>query len=241
MKAITNTDIIESRSKWAKRVAPLTMAFLFGGLLVNFYSFSRPEYFQLAVIMIGVGFFLSLISSSLVNNWVKEPRSDQALSATLRKFGNDYILFNYTSSLAPHILLTPARLYVVITRRHSGRIQVNGQRFSRKLSFVRLLRYFADEGLGVPFKEAQGQIYKLHKLLADHLPDGTVPDIEGLVIFTNKEVDLVVNEPVMPVLTASELKLYLREHDKAKSISAQTRAKLIELLGNGYPPITSKK
>ena len=32
MKAFTNTNLIETRAKWAKRIAPLTMFFLIGGL-----------------------------------------------------------------------------------------------------------------------------------------------------------------------------------------------------------------
>ena len=90
MKAFTNTEIIENRSKWAKRLAPLTMLFLVGGLITNFLSFSQPAYFQYTLILLAIGFFMSIISSSLVNNWVKEPRADTVLETTLKKFGNEH-------------------------------------------------------------------------------------------------------------------------------------------------------
>ena len=44
MQVITNTEIIESRSKWAKRVSPAAMLVLMGGFVLNLYSFDKPEY-----------------------------------------------------------------------------------------------------------------------------------------------------------------------------------------------------
>ena len=239
MRAFTNTGIIENRTQWAKRIAPLTMIFLVGGLIVNFISISRPQYFQFAVIMLIVGFFLSMASSYLVNHWVREPRSDQTLAATLKKFGNDYILFNYTS-VASHILLTPTRLYVIIVRQQDGEISVNGQRFSRKFSLMRLVRFFVDEGLGAPASEAQGKINKLQKKVATDLGDDGVSEIKALVLFTNKDVQLKINDPALPVLTTSQFKLYLRNHDKHKAISTETRNKLIEILGSGHAEMRKK-
>ena len=236
MKTFTNISMVENRAKWAKRVAPVTMIFLFGGLIINFISFNRPEYFQYAVISLGIGFVLSMVSSNLVNNWVREPRADQTLSATLKKFGNDFILFNYTSAAA-HVLLTPTRLYVVIVRRQAGEITVNGERFSRKFSFIRLLRFFAEEGLGIPGGEVRNKRKKLYDLLKAELDDDAIPEISGLVVFTSKDVVLNLNAPTLPVLTTSELKLYLRENDKSKLISAKARNQIIEILGQDYEQI----
>jgi hypothetical protein len=239
MKAFTNTDIIETRAKWAKRVAPLTMVFLVGGLITNFMSFNQPEYFRYTVILLAIGFILSLVSSHLVNNWVREPRSDQTLLATLKKFGNDYVLFNYTS-LAPHLLLTPSRLYVLVVRRQGGEVRVKGNRFSRPFSFIRILKFFTEEGLGVPNSEAQSHLKKLQKLLSQHLENEAIPELQALVIFTNKDVSLILDEPALPVIAANQLKSYLRDRDKTKNISATTRNQLITILGNEYPEAKSK-
>jgi hypothetical protein len=149
MKVITNTDIIENRSKWARRVSPLAMLVLLAGFLVNlysiFYGIDRPEFTQYTLILLTIGFILAIVSSHLVNRWVREPRADQVLSTVLKKFGKDYVLFNYTIS-PPHILLTPSRTYVIVVKRQSGQITVKGDRFSRKFSWGRLFRFFADEG-----------------------------------------------------------------------------------------------
>lgn len=239
MKAFTNTNIIETRAKWGKRVAPLTMVFLGGGLITNFMSFNQPQYFRYTVILLALGFILSLVSSHLVNHWVREPRSDQTLLATLKKFDNDYLLFNYTS-VAPHLLLTPTRLYVLVVRRQGGEITVKGNRFSRPFSFIRIFRFFTEEGLGMPNSEAQSHLKKLQKLLAQHLAADAIPELQGLVIFTHKDVNLILEAPTLPVLTASKLKLYLRDHDKTKNISAITRNQLITILGNEYSETKNK-
>ena len=97
MKVVTNTELVESRAKWGKRIAPVTLIFLVGGLITNFLSINNPEYFRMTLILLFIGFISAIFSSNLVNNWVREPRSDQILAQLLKKFGNDYLLFNYTT------------------------------------------------------------------------------------------------------------------------------------------------
>ena len=234
MQVITNTAIIESRSKWAKRVSPLAMLVLVGGFMLNLYSFDKPEYTQYTFILLMIGFVLAIVSSHLVNRWVREPRADQVLTNTLKKFSKEFILFNYTTS-PPHILITPSRLYVIVVKRQSGQITVNGQRFSRKFSWIRLLRFFADEGLGAPGAEAENGISKLQKLLSTHLGEGEeLPEVKALIVFTDKNVELVVNDPVMPVMRSNELKAYLRQQDKQHVIAGPLRNELVEIIGGKF-------
>ncbi|MEM7344822.1 MAG: nuclease-related domain-containing protein [Chloroflexota bacterium] len=235
MKAITNTDIIANRSVWARRVAPFTMIFLIGGLVTNFMSFNRPEYFQYTLILLALGFIFATISSTLVNRWVREPRADQILSTTLKKFGNDHILFNYTTAI-PHILLTRTRLYVIVTKHHGGQIAVKGRRVTRKFSWRRVFRFFAEEGIGAPINEAQSRVNRLEKLLSQTLSSDEIPEIKPIVIFTDKTMDLTVTDPEIPVMQSNGLKSYLRENDKQKLVSAELRQKITQILDGGYSP-----
>ena len=84
MKVVTNTKIIETRVKWAKRIAPLTMLFLIGGLITNFMSINQPEYFRITMILLAIGFVFAIFSSYLANRWVREPRADQILENMLK-------------------------------------------------------------------------------------------------------------------------------------------------------------
>jgi hypothetical protein len=233
MKAITNTEIIASRAKWAKRIAPLTMLFLVGGLITNFMSIKQPQYFQPTLVLLAVGFIFATVSSYLTNRWVREPRADQVLTNALKKFGNDYILFNYTSTPA-HILLTPNRLYVLVVKQQDGKITVNGRRFARSFSWKLFFRYFADEGLGSPATEAENGAGKLHKLLSQQVPAEDLPEIAPVVLFSNKDVDLTITDPAVPVIRANEFKTFLRDEQKGKQISASQRQTLTRLMGGNW-------
>jgi hypothetical protein len=233
MRVHTNTEIIQSRAKWAKRIAPLTMLFLIGGLITNFMSMSQPQYFQPTLILLALGFVFATVSSHLVNRWVREPRADQVLATTLKKFGNDFVLFNYTAPL-PHVLLTPSRLYAVIVKNQDGQITVNGRRYSRKFTWNRFFRFFADEGLGSPTAEAENRLDKLEKFLRKNLAEEEIPELKPLILFTHKNVELIVNNSDIPVMRTNELKTYLREQEKNRAISATQRQKLIQLLGGQW-------
>lgn len=233
MRAITNTEIIKQRVTWAKRIAPLTMLFLIGGLVTNFMSINRPEYFRITLVLLAAGFVFATISSYLTTRWVREPRADQILTNILKKFGNDFVLFNYTSPPS-HVLLTPTRLYVITVKQQDGQITVSGNRFSQKITWKRFIRLFADENLGAPASEVQKGVKKLGKLLEKHLPAEEIPDIQPLIIFSNKDAHLYVNNPVVPVMRSNELKTYLREENKTKNISAPQRQKLTQIIGGKW-------
>jgi hypothetical protein len=233
MKAITNTQIIESRSKWAKRIAPLTMLFLVGGLITNFLSINQPEYFRPTLILLALGFVFATISSNLTNRWVKEPRADQILASLTKKFSNEFVLFNYTTSPA-HILLTPSRLYVIVVKQQDGAVKVDGNRFSRNFNWKVLFRFFADEGLGSPASDAEKGVKKLDKLLRIELAEEEIPEIAPLVLFSNKNVELAITDPAVPVIKGNEFKSYLRENNKEKNISAQQRHSLAEIIGGQW-------
>jgi hypothetical protein len=230
MRVYTNNNIIQSRAKWAKRIAPLTMLFLIGGLITNFMSMSQPQYFQPTLILLALGFVFATTSSHLVNRWVREPRADQVLTTTLKKFGNDFVLFNYTVP-PPHVLLTPNRLYAIVVKNQDGQTIVNGRRYSRKFTWNRFFRFFADEGLGSPAAEAENRLDKLEKFLRKNLTDEEMPELKPLILFTHKDAELIVNDSDIPVMRTNELKTYLREQEKNRVISPAQRQKLTQILG----------
>lgn len=231
MKVVTNTQLVESRSKWAKRLAPFTMLFLVGGLITNFLSISQPEYFRPTLILLALGFVSAIISSNLVNNWVREPRADQVLTQSLKKFGNDYMLYNYTGPIR-HVLIAPDGLYAIVVKNHDGEITVNGRKVSRKFTWKRLIRMFADEGLGSPVAEAENRAGKLAKSLNKEFPEMDVPPVKPLLLFSNKEAQVLINQPDVPALTTSQIKTYLREEGKNRVVSANVRKQLAAYLDN---------
>lgn len=229
MKVVTNTALVESRAKWGRRIAPLTMIFLIGGLITNFLSINQPNLFKPTMVLLALGFVSAIVSSHLVNNWVREPRADQVLSQLLKKFGNDYALFNYTSP-ASHALVAPNGLYVIVVKNHDGQITVDGRRISKKFNWRRVFRLLADEGVGAPIAEAEKQARKLHNFLDKNLEDEEIPEVQPLLLFSNKNLELIVNEPAIPVLTTQDFKNFIREQGKNRTTSAAQRKELIQIL-----------
>ena len=229
MKVVTNTALIESRAKWGRRIAPLTMLFLICGLITNFLSINQPELFRPTMLLLALGFVSAIVSSHLVNNWVREPRADQTLTQLLKKFGNDYALFNYTSPVS-HALVAPNGLYVIVVKKHDGQITVNGRRMSKKFTWRRVFRLLADEGLGAPIAEAEKQSRKLHNFLSKSLEAEEIPEISPLLLFSSKNLELIVNDPAIPVLTTQDFKTFVRDQSKNRTISAAQRKKLADLL-----------
>ena len=229
MKVVTNTKLVEQRSKWAKRVAPLTMLFLIGGLITNFLSINQPDLFRPTLILLTLGFISAIVSSNLVNNWVREPRSDQVLEQLLKKFGNDYMLFNYTSPVR-HVLLAPNGLYVIVVKNVDGQITVNGSRISRKFTLRRLFRLLGDENLAAPMAEADKQVRRLRNFLSKKVAEEEIPGIEPMILFSNKNAELTVNDPAIPVLATKQFKSFLREEGKTRNVSAEQRKSLAEAL-----------
>lgn len=229
MKIVTNQEIIENRAKWARFVTPLTMVLLVGALITNFWGAPQsPIYLQITMVLMGLGLISAVVSSHLVNNWVREPRADQVLEFTLKKFSNDFALFNYTTNLR-HILITPTRVYVIIIKRQDGKVAFDGKRFYREWSWKRVFRLLADEGLGVPLKEAERGVQQLRDLLAARLDEEDMPELAALILFTHKDVNLTVKDPPIPIMTTKELKSYLRDNEKTRNISNEQRKTLTEL------------
>jgi len=229
MKIVTNTALIESRSKWAKRIAPLTMIFLIGGLITNFLSVNRPEFFRLTMILLALGFVFAIVSSHLVNHWVKEPRADQVLSQLLKKFGNDHLLFNYTAPVS-HVLVAPGGVYVIVVKNHNGHITVNERRVSRKFTFSRIFRLLADEGIGAPVAEADKQVRKLTNYLHKNMEGQDLPQVKPVLFFSsNKNLELTVINPAIPSMSSKEFKTFFREEGKNRTVSAAQRKQLAEL------------
>ena len=83
--------------------------------------------------------------------------------------------------------------------------------------------------------EAENNKIKLVKLLKKNgFTDEELPEIDSVIVFTDKNANLTIIEPTIPILRGNELKTYLREHDKQHNISAQTRSRLIEIFGGEY-------
>ena len=61
-----------------------------------------------------------------------------------------------------------------------------------------------------------------------------MPEVEPLVIFSNKDVELSLNNPAVTILRTNEIKSFLREQNRNNNISANQRNNLTRILGGRW-------
>ncbi len=240
MKIITNEELIKTRIKWTRWVSFGGMGCLIVGFIVNLYSIGNPTLSTVAFVLLLIGMAAAVASSHLARNWIQEPRADQFLSDMLKKFGNDYVLFNYTVGTA-NLLLTPTRLYVILVRSQDGQVTVRGDRFKQKFQWRHIFRIFSTDGMGAPLREAERNIEMVRDLLSEELSSEEVPEITPLVAFSNKDTTLILEEPALPIVQHRAIREYLKQHNKETLISREQRSRLIEILGGDVVDQSSKE
>ncbi|MGQ9501726.1 MAG: nuclease-related domain-containing protein [Anaerolineae bacterium] len=230
MKVTTNQKLLRQRSQLVRWTSMVGLIVLGGGLIA---SFNEAYYFWSLPALL-IGFILANISAYNANRYVREPRADHALEKALRGFDNNYHLFNYTAA-APHVLLTPSRLYVITAKGQDGVIRRQGTRWKRNFSIKRVFLFLNEESLGNPTQEALSNAEKLRAQLSRTLSE-TLPPIEPLVVFTHPNATLEMDSSSgpehdkVPAMLAKDLKKYLRSQPKGTSLPSEVRRQLTEVL-----------
>jgi hypothetical protein len=234
MQVTTDLTLVEKGQKYGRITSLVGLLILIGGLIFSFQQISGGIQGGYAVIVVYaallIGFILSNVGIFLANRWLREPRADQLLEKVLKSFDNRYRLYNYCLP-ARHVLLTPAGLVVLLMKRQDGEITVEGDRWRRKFTFMRLLRFFVEEGLGNPTEEVRHETGLMRTLLAEEMPETDIPVIP-LVVFTAPEakLELDIQNPSVPVVHVSDLKAQVRELGQERALPTKTYKQLVQIL-----------
>jgi hypothetical protein len=220
MQNIVNEVRVERGARVGKIATFVGLGFLVAGLIVSLLMQAAPTLW-LSFLFLLLGLVVSSVGTMNMNRWVREPRADQALAKGLKGFHDRYRLYNYFLP-APHVLLSPAGLYVLTALGQDGVIRYDGNKFRRKFSVGRLFRFMAEEGLGKPFAEANAQVEALRKLLDEH-GIGEEVEIENILVFYNPRAELIISDPPRPVANPKGLKKALRKAKGEKLPGGQYR------------------
>jgi hypothetical protein len=225
MQVITDNARIVKGARLGKIGVFAGLGFLVVGLIVSL-TLKQSQFLWISFLCLLVGFVVSTIGTANMNRWAREPRADQALAQGLKGFDDRYRLYNYILP-APHVLLSPVGLFVLTAMGQDGAVRYEDGKFRRNFSLGRALRFMADEGLGRPFAEGDGQVQALRKYLEAH-DIGEGAEIQNVLVFYNPRAQLTVSEPPRPVVDPKGLKKAIRRQREDKLSSNQYRA-LLEL------------
>ncbi len=217
MKSVTNIKLIQRNAKIGQYSSLGALVVLGIGLLI---TFKWPNLFVYSLGALLIGFLMSQVGIHYTNRWGHNPRPDEIVDKCLKGLGREFTIYHYVTPVS-HLLVGPAGVWTIMPNFQSGTIAYDKKRWRAKgggflQSYMRL---FGQENIGRPDLESEAEIDSAKRYLKRVLPEGTeVPDVKSLLLFANPKVELKVEDAPIPALTPKDLKDFLREKSKEKTI-----------------------
>jgi hypothetical protein len=210
--------------KKIRRYSVLGQVASLGGLVIlaggMFISFRNPDQIGLAWLALLAGFILSQVGIFFGNRWGRRPRPDEHLDNALKGMDDRHTIYHY-KTVVNHLLVGPSGIWVLLPRHQVGKITLEKGRLKQKGGGILqgYLRFFAQEGLGRPDLELEGEIDSLRRFFKKKFPDQEPPAIQGAVVFTNEKAELNVDDAPVPIIPVKKLKELIRKKAKEKSVA----------------------
>lgn len=201
----------DQRIERLRRISHVTRFVGLGVLLVGMILAFRgdPQWFTWELIALLVGWILSQVAVYLDHRYVRLPRPDQQLDDEIKKAGIRGRLYHYVLSPS-HVLLTPAGLIVLVVKYQGGKVSVQGEKWQQK--GLGLRRFFGQEGLGNPSRDAAQQLNATAQFLKKQATQLEEVPVGVVIVFTNPGVELNVQNPTLPVIHIKKLKGFLKQN-----------------------------
>jgi hypothetical protein len=222
MRTTTDEELIARGGRVGQVANFIALIMVLGGLVVSFTPWK-----VITVVFIALGVVMYTVGNRGIAQATREPRLIQQVVDALGGFDDRYHLYNHILP-ADHVLLTPYGLFVLVLRGVDGRIRCFKDKWVRDFSIGRVLRFFTEESLGNPTKDAHREVERVGKYLEEHTPGSDV-DVQGLILFLNPEVTLEVTGTSVPVLPLRRLKSYLRKSSQESAVEPETMRALTAL------------
>ena len=227
MRIVSNEALIRRNARIGQFTSLAGLVVLGGGLYI---SFRNPEQFALSWGALLMGFALSQIGLYFTNRWGRQPRPDEQLNQALKGLSRSYTLYHYQTP-ASHLLVGPAGVWVLLPRGQAGTITYERGRWRQKGGGFGLLfrKIFAQEGLGRPDLEVQGEVAAVQRMLNKTLDQEKSPPIQAALVFTSPAAELQADNAPIPTLPAKKLKEFIRKQAKEKRLSVEKAQKIQEV------------
>ncbi|MHB0878202.1 MAG: nuclease-related domain-containing protein [Anaerolineae bacterium] len=208
MRVINNNRAIRHRARLGQIANLGGLIVLGAGLAI---SLLRPQWSLYTLGLLIIGVIASQYGIATAYRYARKPRPDEELANALKGLDDRHRLYNYVLP-AYHVLLTPRRLYVLVTKGMAGKVVAEGRRWhmERRFSLGRLLRLFAPENLGNPVREAEWDRDAIQQWARQHA-DGLEVEVEPLVVFLSPQADIEARSPEVKPVRAKALKDALRK------------------------------
>lgn len=219
MKVIRNETRMESLKKRSQVVTLVGFLVLLGGFVIIFIFQENPNALLYQLLALIVGYGLSQYGAYLSHRYGRSPRPDEVLDEAVKSVARTGRMYHFLLP-APHVLLTKAGPIVFVLKYQGGKISAVGDRWKQK--GIGFRKYFGQEGLGNPSKEAESSIAALANYIREHAPEVEEVPIAAMIVFTSKNMtDLDVTEADFPAMHASKVKGFLRKEGVGEPLSTE--------------------
>jgi hypothetical protein len=218
MKTVTNDKLIKRNAKIGQYTSLGALAILGVGL---YLTFKMPDKFAYSLAALLLGFFLSQVGIQFTNKWGRNPRPDDVIDKSLKGLGREFTLYHYVTPVS-HLLVGPAGIWAIIPYFQSGTVIYDKKRWRLKGGgFLQsYMRIFGQENIGRPDLESEAEIDSAKRYFKKVLPEGAeIPEVKAALLFANPKVELKTEDAPVPSMTPKDLKDFLREKIKERSIS----------------------
>jgi len=144
---------------------------------------------------------------------------------------SEFTLYHYSSPVS-HLLVGPSGVWVLLPYHQRGKITFEKNRW--KLSgggFLQgYMRVFGQEGIGRPEIDAENAAQQLRKFLNKNMEGSNIPEIKPVLVITNDEVELEAGNSPIPAMKLKQLKEFMRQGSKNRTLSSGQIAEITELL-----------
>ncbi len=225
MKIVSNTKLIKRNRKIGQFLTIGALVILGIGL---YFSFTNPEQITITFGALLFGFLLTQIGIYYGNRWGKSPRPDELLSAALKGLEDRYTLYHYAAGI-PHALIGPAGVLALVPVSVAGKITYDEsrQRYRQKGGNF-YLKIFGQESLGRPDLDARYAIDDLRKFLEKEFPDLERPEVNAVLVFTNKKAELEIEDSPFPAVSLEKVKDFIRKKGKEKQNFSMDTIQIIQ-------------
>lgn len=227
MKIIKNEKLIKRNGKIGNWISIAALLVLGGGM---YFSISNSENLQLVIYSFAafiVGFILTQIGMYMGNRWGRSPRPDEKIDAGLKGLPGEFTIYHFITP-APHVLVGPAGIWVLLPHRQRGVVTYSKDRWriSNGGFLQSYMSIFGQEGIGRPDLEAESEIAAINKLLSKSFDENDIPNIQAALIFMHEQVDLQVEDAPFPAMKLKQLKDFMRQKAKEVKLPASLTEKI---------------
>jgi len=230
MKIIKNEKLIKRNNRIGNWLSVGALLVLGLGMYI---SFTRPDLFAWSVTSLVVGFAMTQVGMFFNNRWGRSPRPDEQLDAGLKGLPNEDTIYHYVAPVS-HLYVGAAGIWVLLPLHQRGRVtyQKNRWKISGGGFMQGYLAIFGQESLGRPELEIEAEMDSIKRFLAKNLKSkNNVPDINGVLVFTNELVEIEENDAPHPALKLKQLKDFMRQQSREKQLTSAALDQIKQLFG----------